>query len=371
MTRFAGGMGSTGPGALWIKVKGGKRPIKIHRNGHEDVDSLLKRVKAEVRMKLADVDLDDLQLFPRETVKEPMAANMDVSEISGGNFEEPLYLNFDAPSTNAEKKFFRVRRLQHDDVHFLPGGVLPETVIPLVSKNEADFNRKMDKESIKRLTKFGTLEDLTYDDIETEPLDVWRSSCDGVKYDAHFDFGTLSSQYASRGVKGYHDALESECGEWLRSERGCAVADEGLYHKDHKFQVFMKSPLDSAERERDGLVLWQTQIGLVSVKSRFGEKEFEQLVADISLGKGLQTNEVPRIDLSRWEVKREDGGMMTLLELHKKYFEVSRNRLKLFCIAATPVFTPGKWQERMFEMKAVRPLQRVGRHEWRPFRKMG
>ena len=84
---------------LWVKVKGGVRPIKINFAELHDVDDLLQTVKKEEKQKLGSVDSGDLQLFQSEEAKdggsEALRPDLRVAEIAGGEeMTKPLYVSF-------------------------------------------------------------------------------------------------------------------------------------------------------------------------------------------------------------------------------------------------------------------------------------
>ena len=84
---------------LWVKVKGGVRPIKINFAELHDVDALLEAVKNKEKQKLGGVDSGDLQLFQSEEAKndgsEALLSDLRVAEIAGGEeMKKPLYVSF-------------------------------------------------------------------------------------------------------------------------------------------------------------------------------------------------------------------------------------------------------------------------------------
>ena len=52
--------------SIWVKVKGGRRPIKLPTAGLQDVDALIRMVKDEAKSLLNNVDLVQLQLYQSE-----------------------------------------------------------------------------------------------------------------------------------------------------------------------------------------------------------------------------------------------------------------------------------------------------------------
>mmetsp|Transcript_30210 Transcript_30210/g.71131 ORF Transcript_30210/g.71131 Transcript_30210/m.71131 type:complete len:419 (+) Transcript_30210:28-1284(+) len=84
---------------LWVKVKGGVRPIKINITELHDVDALLEAVKNKVKPDLNAISLQNLQLFESEKAKdggsEALQPDLRVAEITGGEeIQKPLYVFF-------------------------------------------------------------------------------------------------------------------------------------------------------------------------------------------------------------------------------------------------------------------------------------
>ena len=84
---------------LWVKVKGGVRPIKINITELHDVDALLEAVKNKVKPDLNAISLQNLQLFESENAKdggsEALQPDLRVAEITGGEeIQKPLYVFF-------------------------------------------------------------------------------------------------------------------------------------------------------------------------------------------------------------------------------------------------------------------------------------
>ena len=82
---------------LWVKVKGGGRPIKINFTELHDVDDLLETVKRKVEPDLNAISLQNLRLFHSEEAKndgsEALLSDLRVAEIAGGEeMSKPLYV---------------------------------------------------------------------------------------------------------------------------------------------------------------------------------------------------------------------------------------------------------------------------------------
>ena len=82
---------------LWVKVKGGGRPIKINFTELNDVDDLLETVKRKVEPDLNAISLQNLRLFHSEEAKndgsEALLSDLRVAEIAGGEeMSKPLYV---------------------------------------------------------------------------------------------------------------------------------------------------------------------------------------------------------------------------------------------------------------------------------------
>ena len=52
--------------SIWVKVKGGQRPLNLSTAGLEDVSDLIKMVKDEAKPLLDNVPLVQLQLYQSE-----------------------------------------------------------------------------------------------------------------------------------------------------------------------------------------------------------------------------------------------------------------------------------------------------------------
>ena len=52
--------------SIWVKVKGGRQPIRLPTTGLQDVHALIRMVKDEAKSLLNNVDLVQLQLYQSE-----------------------------------------------------------------------------------------------------------------------------------------------------------------------------------------------------------------------------------------------------------------------------------------------------------------
>ena len=255
-------------------------------------------------------------------------------------------------------KYFRIRRLEREGVAFADGGVIPEEILRLKVRDEADFNRQIDKGSLEYLTLRDSKERVAFDDIVSEPLDVWRSD-ENILYDGHLDFGRLSSKYASDGVKGYHDALEAQSGEALHlsmprflRQHALAVANHGLYYEAHRYQIWMRTPFDPPTptpskygRERDGLLIGRESLWLLSVKSRFTETCITELLRDIGVprsDRGIISPAHAFVAPTEVFLRSESNKMITLHDYMQKQMKMRPpRRLPFHGLAVSPLFAPG------------------------------
>eukprot|EP00403_Amphidinium_massartii_P014509 CAMPEP_0178426696 /NCGR_PEP_ID=MMETSP0689_2-20121128/29366_1 /TAXON_ID=160604 /ORGANISM="Amphidinium massartii, Strain CS-259" /LENGTH=363 /DNA_ID=CAMNT_0020048387 /DNA_START=134 /DNA_END=1223 /DNA_ORIENTATION=+ len=310
---------------VWYQVQN-CRATRIQIAQAAIVDDLARKIKGE-NPDLPPARFINIYQSEQQFNDDPAQALNPWEQIGerGQDPMNPLYVHYEAPATSTsaatatdqqQVKKFRLRVLEREGVPFMPRRILPETVKKMVTKDEEDYWRRLGRMHVVEVTRAGTTDPVLYNDIEHEPMGEWNSTND-VKYDAHLDVGDLSSKYAAMGVRGYHDALEVECGEWLQSNRK-TMANHGLFHKDHRYQVFLKSPLDKAERERDGLVVMKTFLALVSVKSCFGKKELDELIADIHVPE--DAGDTPNIiDMQQWLIKKDCGKLVPLLNVYREY----------------------------------------------------
>mmetsp|Transcript_54800 Transcript_54800/g.130698 ORF Transcript_54800/g.130698 Transcript_54800/m.130698 type:complete len:366 (-) Transcript_54800:45-1142(-) len=356
---------------VWYQLPGGQES-RVTLPKDAIIDDLKKALFPNARP--ADIgnitiktSMDDKALDPRDDIQTVIDSSPGI-----GNGRTPLFVECKPPqaatSSQAQvKKKFRVVQEELHGVPFVEGRILPKTIHRLAVKTEDDFNQKMNRHGFLQVCCTQTGDDLTYDEIQDEDVNTWRRSDENIKYFAKLDIGLLNSDYASHGVHGYHDALEAEIGETIESN-GVKMASEHCYHEAHRFQVWLQSPHDQQLRERDGLAMTERWLALVSVKSRFGSNEFEELLADINLG-NLPGNQRPVMNMQDWKIRDSAKQLVPVLDIYRKYFPTAtRTQLPLLGYACSPVFTPGLWQKRMLTMSAVRAYQRVSL-KWVKFKK--
>jgi hypothetical protein len=238
---------------------------------------------------------------------------------------------------------------------------MEEEVIKFAVRDRNHYDSMLIRHSVIEARQPGTLIPVDYDDLPSETMEEFLSN-ENVKFLAISDLGKISSRYASEGVKGYHDALEAEFGEhYARLDHSVVAANDGLFHKDHRFQVFLQAPWQLTEHERDGLFLSSTAAELISVKSRFGEQEYRQLLKSLSHSEAP----APTLVTDLWKVKDASKKLISIRQWINNTPSIRQivgdpATLPLRGLAVSPVFTPGDWQRNISPHVSL--YQRVSPH---------
>lgn len=238
----------------------------------------------------------------------------------------------------------RFKRLEAD----APFGTIEEKVIRIVVKDPSHYDKLLLRHNIIDLYLPGAKIPVDFDDLPNEPIAEYLSD-ENVKLVGVSDLGKISSKYASEGVRGYHDSLESEFGEHYDSINlsTMVAANDGLYHTAHRFQIYLQAPWQTEPHERDGLFLSSSAVELVSVKSRFGDEEYRQLLASLHAPGQMGSN--PVFDPALWKVQDASKNIIPVsewIQTNKKIRDIvgTPSQLPLRGLAVSPLFTPGLWQ---------------------------
>ncbi|KAI8620149.1 hypothetical protein BC830DRAFT_1215582 [Chytriomyces sp. MP71] len=132
-------------------------------------------------------------------------------------------------------------------------------------------------------------------------------------------------------TKTYTDNIESEGAAYFESQK-LTPANHGLYHRDHRFQVFARhSPTEPNLREHDGFFFSKEQklAFVLSAKSRFMKNDVRELFDDV--------DDIPEFHPADWlfQINRK-GDVAPLTSLPEYSWMKSKDSFTLYGLGFSP-----------------------------------